>query len=159
PAPLPSLRRIIHSTSLRAAGSEMVASIAVALLAPPLRRPSIAVLTSTTLGSEVSSGGGTVGAGGGALWAAASSFSFLWAFLSLDLTGGCFPLLSAAFAVAACEPLAARAAAGSVVAQQMTATRLAQASAATDADQRPRVKAAYPRFPGESLRPRYSGAR
>ncbi len=56
-APLWSLRRMIHSTSLRAAGSEMVAWTLVALPAPPLRRPSIALLTSAISASEVWGGG------------------------------------------------------------------------------------------------------
>src|SRR5215831_704524 len=44
---------MIHSTSLRATGSEMVAWTPVALSAPPLRRLSMALLTSATSGSEV----------------------------------------------------------------------------------------------------------
>src|SRR3954470_4178606 len=43
---------MIHSTSLRATGSEMPAATAVALLAPPLRRVSIAFLTRATSASD-----------------------------------------------------------------------------------------------------------
>src|SRR5262249_22292282 len=43
---------MIHSTSLRATGSEMVASVRVALSASPLRRLSMALLTSAMSGSE-----------------------------------------------------------------------------------------------------------
>jgi hypothetical protein len=48
-----SPRKIIHSTSLRATGSETVASIRLASSAPLLRRLSIALLTSATSASEV----------------------------------------------------------------------------------------------------------
>src|SRR4051812_9701817 len=59
---------MIHSTSLRATGSEMPAATAVALLAPPLRRVSIAFLTSATSASDVCSAGACAsGADGG--WA------------------------------------------------------------------------------------------
>src|SRR5260221_7848076 len=46
-----------HSTSLRAAGSEMAAGTPVALPAPPLRNASIALRTSATSASEVSGAG------------------------------------------------------------------------------------------------------
>src|SRR6476659_10164158 len=59
---------MIHSTSLRATGSEIAAATAVALLAPPLRRVSIAFLTSATSASDVCSAGACAsGADGG--WA------------------------------------------------------------------------------------------
>src|SRR6516165_1205839 len=45
---------MIHSTSLRAAGSEMEDSISVALPAPPLCRLSMALLTSAMSASELS---------------------------------------------------------------------------------------------------------
>src|SRR5258707_11133632 len=48
---------MIHSTNLRATGSEMPAATAVALLAPPLRRVSIAFLTSATSASDACSAG------------------------------------------------------------------------------------------------------
>src|SRR5882757_7567793 len=48
---------MIHSTSLRATGSEIAAATPVALLAPPLRSASIALLTSATSASEVSGAG------------------------------------------------------------------------------------------------------
>src|SRR5262249_44060042 len=49
---------MIHSTSLRATGSEIVASMRVALSASPLRRLSMPLLTSATSGWEV----GVIGA-------------------------------------------------------------------------------------------------
>src|SRR5262249_18954420 len=56
---------MIHSTSFRATGSEIVASIRVALSASPLRRLSMPLLTSATSGSEVcgigACAGGTAG--------------------------------------------------------------------------------------------------
>src|SRR3954453_6291554 len=59
---------MIHSTSLRATGSEIAVATAVALLAPPLRRVSIAFLTSATSASDVCSAGACAsGADGG--WA------------------------------------------------------------------------------------------
>src|ERR1700738_186591 len=62
---------MIHSRSLRASGSEMAASIWVALSAPPLRRLSIVFLTSATSASEVSGVGacakGTAGGWSGSL--------------------------------------------------------------------------------------------
>src|SRR4051794_4121129 len=59
---------MIHSTSLRATGSEMPAATAVALLAPPLRRVSIAFLTSAISASDACSAGACAsGADGG--WA------------------------------------------------------------------------------------------
>src|SRR5258707_6618875 len=48
---------MIHSTNLRATGSEMPAATAVALLAPPLRRVSIAFLTSATSASDACNAG------------------------------------------------------------------------------------------------------
>src|SRR3954471_2869392 len=59
---------MIHSTSLRATGSEMPAATAVALLAPPLRRVSIAFLTSATSASDVCSAGACAGGADGG-WA------------------------------------------------------------------------------------------
>src|SRR5262245_60977525 len=58
---------MIHSTSLRATGSEIVASIRVALSAPPLRRLSMALLTSATSGSEVCGVGACAGSTAGGL--------------------------------------------------------------------------------------------
>ena len=52
-APLWSLRRIIHSTSLRPTGSEIVAATSVALLAPPWRSASMALLTCAISAAEV----------------------------------------------------------------------------------------------------------
>src|SRR6266852_2753348 len=52
-APLWSLRRIIHSASLRPTGSEIVAATSVALLAPPWRSASIALLTCAISAAEV----------------------------------------------------------------------------------------------------------
>src|SRR5262249_52686000 len=67
PAPLPSLRKMIHSTSLRATGSEIVASMPVALSASPLRRLSMPLLTSATSGSEVCGIGACAGGTAGGL--------------------------------------------------------------------------------------------
>src|SRR5436189_2086479 len=50
------LRRMIHSTSLRAAGSVIAASISVAFSVPPRCTVSIARLTRATFGSEGSGG-------------------------------------------------------------------------------------------------------
>src|SRR5262245_5326200 len=52
---------MIHSTSLRATGSEMVTSIRVALSASPLRRLSMALLTNANSGSEVCGVGASAG--------------------------------------------------------------------------------------------------
>ena len=53
--PMWSLRKMIHSTGLRATGSEMVASTCVASSARLLRRLPIALSTSATSASELSS--------------------------------------------------------------------------------------------------------
>src|SRR5262245_19430719 len=58
---------MIHSTSLRATGSDIVASIRVALSASPLRRLSMALLTSATSGSEVCGVGACAGGTAGGL--------------------------------------------------------------------------------------------
>src|SRR5262249_48093212 len=58
---------MIHSTSLRATGSEIVASIRAALSASPLRRLSMALLTSATSGSEVCGVGACAGGTAGGL--------------------------------------------------------------------------------------------
>src|SRR5262245_9932442 len=124
-----------HSTSLRAAGSEMSAAMPDALLAPPLRSASIALLTSAMSASEVSGAGpGASGICATALFCEAdlSSFDLPATFFPADLTA-----LAADLTVAAdeleveflAEPLAARASAARV-----TASRLAQASAATNAE-------------------------
>src|SRR5450631_2944331 len=68
-----------HSTSLRAAGSEMVAATLVALLAPPLRRASIALRTSVTSAPEVA------GAGPGASGICGTTAFWEVDLLSLDL--------------------------------------------------------------------------
>src|SRR5271166_5777612 len=84
---------MIHSTSLRATGSEMVASIAVALSAPPLRRLSIAFPTKATSGSDVS--------GLGDLFFADLSVDSVFEDLLLDLVAAAFfPLDFSAFAQA-----------------------------------------------------------
>src|SRR5271166_505755 len=84
---------MIHSTSLCATGSEMVASTAVALSAPPLRRPSIALPTDATSGSEVSGLGG--------LFFADLSVDSVFVDLLLDLAAAAFfPLDFSAFAQA-----------------------------------------------------------
>ena len=109
------LRKMIHSTSLRATGSEMVAATWVALSAPPRRRLSIALLTSATSASGVSGisacAGGSVGSSrasrapdAGAVLRDADCFS-------LDLAAAAFfpagfallfaPFLPTAFAIAA----------------------------------------------------------
>src|SRR5262249_60203409 len=58
---------MIHSTSLRATGSEIVASIRAALSASPLRRLSMALLTSATSGSEACGVGACAGGTAGGL--------------------------------------------------------------------------------------------
>src|SRR5258708_25147951 len=100
---------MIHSTSLRAAGSEMAAATLVALLAPPLRSASIELLTSAISASDVW-GAGPCASGicGTADFCEADLLSFL---PSLDLpVATFFPVafadLSADLAVAACAPLA-----------------------------------------------------
>src|SRR5258707_14655061 len=146
-APLWSLRKMIHSTSLRATGSEMVAATSVALLAPPWRSVSMALLTSAVSGADVC-GGGPCASG------ICGTTDFSGAALSLDLPATFFPAALAAFPEAlavVCAPLAPRAAAGS--AARVIASALAQASAATSADRYRVFKFACPQIPGESLRP------
>src|SRR5258705_10240091 len=153
-----------HSTSLRAAGSEMAAAAVVALLAPSLRKVSIAFLTRAISASEVS--GGSPGASGICGTAVFSELDLLsldllsldllsldllsldllsLELLSLDLPVAnffpvAFAVLSADLDVAAGEPLPPpRFAAAS--AASVTASRLAQASAATTVRYR-RVKSA-----------------
>src|SRR5262249_7224180 len=65
PAPLRSLRKMIHSTSLRATGSEMVASTRVASSAPPPRTLAMALWTSATSASEVCGVGACVSGNAG----------------------------------------------------------------------------------------------
>src|SRR5262245_55145183 len=126
-APLWSLRRIIHSTSLRAAGSEMPAATSVALLAPPRRSASMVLLTCAISAAEVCSDGPCASGICGTADLSGAGLSFLPAtFFPLA-----FALLPAAFAVA-WEPLEPRATAVSVA--RVTASRLAPASAATSAD-------------------------
>src|SRR5260221_11761380 len=133
-APLWSLRKMIHSTSLRATGSERVAATSVALLAPPWRSVSMALLTSAVSAADVC-GGGPCASG------ICGTTDFSGAALSLDLPATFFPVALAAFPEAlavVCAPLAPRAAAGS--AARVIARALAQASAATRADQYPVFK-------------------
>jgi hypothetical protein len=73
-AVLLGLRKMIHSTSLRAAGSEIVASTWVALSAPLLRRQSIARLTSATSAAEAA-GAGASANGSVSGWSASSRAS------------------------------------------------------------------------------------
>src|SRR5215475_1837410 len=94
---------MIHSTSLRATGSEIVAATSVALLAPPWRSASMALLTCAISASEVCGVGpdasGTCGTAD--LDADLSSLDLrAAAFLPTD-----FAVLPAAFVVAADEPL------------------------------------------------------
>jgi len=99
--PLWSLRRIIHSTSLRATGSEIVPATSVALLAPPWRSVSMALLTRAISACDVSGAGpGASGICGTAdLEADLSSLDLrAAAFFPLD-----FAVFPAAFAVAADE--------------------------------------------------------
>src|SRR5262249_1441112 len=130
PAPLWSLRRIIHSTSLRATGSEIAPATSVALLAPPWRSASMALLTCAISAAEV------CGAGPGA--SGICGTADLEADLSsLDLRAAAFfpadfAVLPAAFAVAADEPLPPCVVLAA--AYWPTASRLAQASTATSAD-------------------------
>src|SRR5262249_36616651 len=137
----------IHSTSLRATGSEMVPATSVALLAPPWRSASIALLTSVMSAAAVCGGcpcaHGVCGPPG-----------FSGAAFSLDLPAAFLPLALVALAealAAVCAPLAPRAAAGSTA--RVIASALAQASAATSADRYRVFKFACPQIPGESLRP------
>src|SRR5262249_36925584 len=102
-APLWSLRRIIHSTSLRATGSEIVAATSVALLAPPWRSASMALLTCAISAAEVCGVGPCASGicGPGDLEAELSSLDLRpAAFFPADLA-----VLPAAFVVAADEPL------------------------------------------------------
>src|SRR4029453_7612457 len=138
--PLWSLRRIIHSTSLRATGSEIVAAASVALLAPPWRSASMALLTRANSAAELSG----VGPDASGICGTADLEADL---SSLDLRAAAFfpadfATLPPAFAVAAdellppCVVLAA--------AYWLTANRLAQASTATSADRFRRVNFADP---------------
>src|SRR5215468_10132297 len=121
---------MIHSTSLRATGSEIVAATSVALLAPPWRSASMALLTRAISGCDVSGVGpdasGTCGTAD--LEADLSSLDLRAAdFFPADLA-----VLPAAFAVAAAEPLPPCVVLAA--AYWLTASRLAQASTATSAD-------------------------
>src|SRR5262245_35068945 len=141
---------MIHSTSLRAAGSEIVSATLVALLAPPLRSASIALLTCAISAAEVS------GAGPCASGICGTPDFSAAVLLPLDLRASFFPvalllLLAPAFAVT-CVPLAPRAAAVSVA--RVAASRLTPASAATSADRYRDFKAVCPQIPGECLRPK-----
>src|SRR5262245_13773751 len=148
---------MIHSTSLRATGSEMVDCTSVALAAPPLRRPSMALLTSAIWASEVC-GSGPCASG---ICATADLSSPLLSFLlslSLDLAAASFlPVLPAGFpALPATLVVSAEALLpprdGLASATSVAASRLAQASAATSVD-RYRVKSAFPPNPANWLRP------
>src|SRR5262249_31633808 len=150
-APLWSLRKTIHSTSLRATESEMVPATSVALLAPPWRSASMALLTSA-MSAAVVCGGGPCASG------ICGTADFSGAALPLDLPATFLPLAFVALAealaealAAVCAPLAPRAAAGSTA--RVIASALAQASAATSADRYRVFKFACPQIPGELLRP------
>ena len=140
-------RRMIHSTSLCAAGSEMPASICVAFSVPPLCNPSMAFLTIATSASAISGteAGGNVSARSGsgrgssgpegavaASWDSDFFFSLDFAAdfvvdLAVDLCffPACFVAFACAVTVVAVMP-----------AMQVSVSRPAQASAATRADRR-----------------------
>src|SRR5438105_4159754 len=132
--------------SLRAAGSEIEPAISVALLAPPWRSASSALLTRAISSAEVC-GAGPCASG------ICGTADFDGSDLSLDLPATFFPpalALLPAFAV--CVLLTPRANAVSVA--RVTASRLAPASAATSADRYRVCKADCPQNPGELLRPK-----
>src|SRR5262245_48116184 len=170
--PLWSARRMIHSASLRAVGSEMPAATSVALLAPPLRSASIVLLTSAIWLSAVSG----VGPCASGICATVSPRDpTLLSLLSLDFSFAAFvaaalPALSAALSAAlsvaaglavlsagfsavlvvAVGALLARRAASAV---KVAASRLAQASAATSAERCDRVKRLVPNPPADGRAP------
>src|SRR6266567_6140760 len=117
----------------------IVAATSVALLAPPWRSASMALLTSAMSAAEVCGAGPCASA----IWGT-TDFSGA----ALDLPATFFPVDLAALAVV-CAPLALRAAAGSTA--RVIASALAQASAATSADRYRVFKFACPQIPGESL--------
>src|SRR4030095_9277047 len=137
-----------HSTSLRATGSEMPPATSVALLAPPRRSASTALLTSAMSAADV------CGAGPCASGISGTADLSTADLLPLDLPATFFPVAFVVFPAAlavACAPLAPRAAA--VSAARVIASALAQASAATSAD-RYRDFKICPQIPGEWLRPK-----
>src|SRR5919197_6467779 len=140
-----------HSTSLRATGSEMPLPSSVALLAPPWRNASTALLTSAISAADVC---GVGPCASGICDTADLSTADL---LPLDLPATLLPVACVAFAdlpaalAVACAPLAPRATA--VSAARVIASALAQASAATSAD-RYRDFKICPQIPGEWLRPK-----
>src|SRR4029453_11634451 len=126
-----------HSTSLRATGSEIPPATSVALLAPPRRTASTALLTSAMSAADVC-GAGPCASGicGTADLSSADLLPLdLPVDLPVDLPATFFPVAFVVFPAAlavACAPLAPRAAA--VSAERVIASALAQASAATSAD-------------------------
>jgi hypothetical protein len=92
------LRRMIHSTSLRAAGSLIAASICVACSVPPWCRVSIARLTSATFGSEGS--GAEAAPACVVLLSSLSATADFCLFFSLDLATF-FPSFTGVFTVMA----------------------------------------------------------
>src|SRR4029450_12033286 len=149
------------STSLRATGSEIPPATSVALLAPPRRSASTALLTSAMSAADGWGAGRCAGgpcARGICGTADLSSADLLPldlpVDLPVDLPATFFPVAFVVFPAAlavACAPLAPRAAA--VSAARVIASALAQASAATSAD-RYRDFKICPQIPGEWLRPK-----
>src|SRR5215813_3830268 len=140
---------MIHSTSLCATGSEIVAATSVALLAPPWRSASMALLTRAISAAEVSG----VGPDASGICGTADLEADL---SSLDLRAAAFfpvdfAVLPAAFAVAAAEPLPPCVVLAA--AYWLTASRLAQASTATSADRCRRVTFADPQSPADYCAP------
>src|SRR5438105_11545518 len=159
---------MIHSTSLRAAGSEMVASSWLAFSVPLPRRASIARLTSATSGSEAAGAGpcasggpeiaGLLGAEapeapgrvrGRATAAALREVDLIFSDLAAAaVIPARFAVFATGFEVAAGELLAPALCAALFAAKQsVKPNRLAHASAATSADRYDRPKAAVPNAP------------
>src|SRR5262249_4802093 len=140
---------MIHSTSLRATGSEVVTATSVALLGPPWRSASMGLLTRAIPGRDV--------------WGVGSDASGICGTVdleadlsSLDLRAAAFfpvdfAVLPAAFAVATDEPLPPCVVLAA--AYWLTASRLAQASTATSAELCRRVTFADPQSPSHYSAP------
>src|SRR5215831_9366375 len=131
---------MIHSTSLCATGSEIVTATSVALLAPPWRNSSMALLTRAISSCDVSG----VGPDASGICGTADLEADL---SSLDLRAAAFfpvdfAVLPAAFAVATDEPLPPCVVLAA--AYWLIASRLAQASTATSAELCRRVTFADP---------------
>src|SRR5262247_4205269 len=140
---------MIHSTSLCATGSEIVTATSVALLAPPWRSASMALLARAISACDVSG----VGPDASGICGTADLEADL---SSLDLRAAAFfpvdfAVLPAAFAVATDEPLPPCVVLAA--AYWPTASRLAQASTATSADRCRRVTFADPQSPADYCAP------